>query len=38
VKKFLGGLAKRATGDEQEVTLSADSTYTFALRKPLTIQ
>jgi hypothetical protein len=38
VHKFIGGLVKRATGDEKEVTLSADSTYTFTLRKPLTIQ
>ena len=38
VKKFIGGLVKRATGDEKEVTLSADSIYTFTLKKPLTIQ
>jgi hypothetical protein len=38
VKKFLGGLVKRAEGDEKEVTLAAQSTYTFTLRKPLTIQ
>jgi hypothetical protein len=38
VKKFLGGLVKRAEGDEKDVTLSADSTYTFTLKKPLTIQ
>jgi hypothetical protein len=38
VKKFFGGLVKRAEGDEKEVTLAADSTYTFALKKPLTIQ
>jgi hypothetical protein len=38
VKKFIGGLVKRAEGDEKEVTLAADSTYTFTLKKPLTIQ
>ena len=38
VKKFLGGLVKRAAGDEKQVTLAADSTYTFTLKKPLTIQ
>lgn len=38
VKKFFGGLVKRAEGDEKEVVLPADSTYTFTLKKPLTIQ
>ena len=38
VKKFFGGLVKRAEGDEKEVTLAADSTYTFTLKKALTIQ
>jgi len=38
VKKFLGGLVKRAEGEEKEMVLSADSTYTFTLKKPLTIQ
>lgn len=38
VKKFLGGLAKRAEGDEREVVLSAQSACTFTLRQALEIQ
>jgi hypothetical protein len=38
VKKFFGGLAKRAEGDEKEVVLAAQSAYTFTLRQPLQIQ
>jgi hypothetical protein len=38
VRKFLGGLAKRAEGDETEVDLAAQSAYTFTLRKDLQIQ
>ena len=38
VKKFFGGLAKRAEGDEREVSLPAQSAYAFTLRKDLQIQ
>jgi len=38
VKKFFGGLAKRAAGDEKEVVLAAQSAYTFTLRRALQIQ
>src|ERR1700728_333798 len=38
VKKFFGGLAKRAEGDEREVVLPAQSAYTFTLKQPLQIQ
>ncbi len=38
VKKFFGGLAKRAEGDEREVDLPAQSAYTFTLRRDLQIQ
>ena len=38
VKKFFGGLAKRAEGDEREVHLPAQSAYAFTLRKELPIQ
>jgi hypothetical protein len=38
VKKFFGGLAKRAEGDEREVVLAAQSAYTFTLKQPLQIQ
>jgi hypothetical protein len=38
VRKFLGGLAKRAEGDEKEVVLSAQSACTFTLRQALEIQ
>jgi hypothetical protein len=38
VKKFLGGLAKRAEGDEREVVLSPQSACTFTLRQALEIQ
>ena len=38
VKKFLGGLAKRAEGDEKEVDLAAQSAYTFTLKQALQIQ
>ncbi|MGA8273371.1 MAG: hypothetical protein WB919_17545 [Candidatus Sulfotelmatobacter sp.] len=38
VKKFFGGLAKRASGDEREVDLPAQSAYSFTLRKDLQIQ
>jgi hypothetical protein len=38
VKKFFGGLAKRAEGDEREVHLPAQSAYAFTLRKELQIQ
>ncbi len=38
VKKFLGGLAKRAEGDEREVDLAAQSAYTFTLKQDLQIQ
>ncbi|MGA9392388.1 MAG: hypothetical protein WBV69_18320 [Candidatus Sulfotelmatobacter sp.] len=38
VKKFFGGLAKRAEGDEREVKLPAQSAYAFTLRKELQIQ
>ena len=38
VKKFFGGLAKRAEGDEKEVVLAAQSAYTFTLKQPLQIQ
>jgi hypothetical protein len=37
VKKFLGGLAKRAAGDEKEVVLPAQSAYTFTLKEALEI-
>jgi hypothetical protein len=38
VKKFFGGLAKRAEGDEREVVLAAQSAYSFTLKRPLEIQ
>lgn len=38
VRKFFGGLAKRAEGDEREVKLASQSAYAFTLRKDLTIQ
>ena len=38
VKKFLGGLAKRAEGDEKEVDLAAQSAYMFTLKQELQIQ
>ena len=38
VKKFFGGLAKRAEGDEKEVVLAAQSAYTFTLKQALQIQ
>ena len=38
VKKFFGGLAKRAEGDEREVVLAAQSGYTFTLKQALQIQ
>jgi len=38
VKKFLGGLAKRAEGDEREVVLPAQSACTFTLKQALEIQ
>lgn len=38
VKKFFGGLAKRAEGDEREVHLAAQSAYTFILKRPLQVQ
>ena len=38
VKKFFGGLAKRAAGDEKEVVLAAQSAYTFTLKQALEIQ
>jgi pyruvate/2-oxoglutarate dehydrogenase complex dihydrolipoamide acyltransferase (E2) component len=38
VKKFFGGLAKRAEGDEREVDLAAQSAYTFTLKQALEIQ
>jgi hypothetical protein len=38
VKKFLGGLAKRAEGDEREVILAAQSAYSFTLKQALQIQ
>jgi len=38
VRKFLGGLAKRAEGDEKEVVLSAQSACTFTLKQALEIQ
>jgi hypothetical protein len=38
VKKFFGGLAKRAEGDEREVILPAQSAYTFTLKQSLQIQ
>lgn len=38
VRKFFGGLAKRAEGDEREVVLPAQSAYTFTLKQPLQIQ
>lgn len=37
VRKFFGGLAKRAEGDEREVVLPAQSAYTFTLKQPLQI-
>jgi hypothetical protein len=37
VGKFFKGLAKRAEGDEKEVTLASDTSYTFTLKKALTI-
>jgi hypothetical protein len=37
VKKFLGGLAKRAAGDEREVVLPAQSAYTFTFKEALEI-
>jgi hypothetical protein len=38
VHKFFGGLAKRASGDEREVVLPAQSSYAFTLKQPLQIQ
>ena len=38
VHKFIGGLVKRAEGDEREVTLPAQSSYTFTLKQALEIQ
>ena len=38
VKKFFGGLAKRAEGDEREVILPAQSAYAFTLKQALQIQ
>jgi hypothetical protein len=38
VRKFLGGLAKRAEGDEREVDLPAQSAYAFTLKQDLQIQ
>jgi hypothetical protein len=38
VKKFFGGLAKRAEGDEREVVLPTQSAYTFTLKQSLQIQ
>jgi hypothetical protein len=38
VKKFFGGLAKRAEGDEREVVLPAQSAYTFTLKRDLQVQ
>jgi len=38
VRKFFGGLAKRAEGDEREVDLPPQSAYTFTLRKDRQIQ
>jgi hypothetical protein len=38
VKKFFGGLAKRAEGDEREVDLPAQSAYTFTLKRDLQVQ
>jgi len=37
VKKFFGGLAKRAAGDEREVVLPAQSAYTFTLKQALEV-
>jgi hypothetical protein len=38
VHKFIGGLVKRAEGDEREVVLAAQSPYTFTLKQPLELQ
>ena len=38
VKKFFGGLVKRAEGDEREVVLPTQSAYTFTLKQSLQIQ
>jgi LysM repeat protein len=38
LKKFFGGLAKRAEGDEKEVILPAQSAYAFTLKQALQIQ
>jgi hypothetical protein len=38
VGKFFHGLAKRAEGDEREVVLAAQSSYTFTLKQALQIQ
>jgi hypothetical protein len=38
VKRFFGGLAKRAEGDEKEVVLAAQSAYTFTLKQAAEIQ
>jgi hypothetical protein len=38
VKKFFGGLAKRAEGDEKEVVLASQSACTFTLKQALEIQ
>jgi hypothetical protein len=38
VHKFIGGLVKRAEGDEKDVVLAAQSDYTFSLKQPLEIQ
>jgi hypothetical protein len=38
VKRFFGGLAKRAEGDEKEVVLAPQSAYTFTLKQAVEIQ
>jgi hypothetical protein len=38
VRRFFGGLAKRAEGDEKEVVLAAQSAYTFTLKQAVEIQ
>lgn len=38
VKRFFGGLAKRAEGDEKEVVLAAQSACTFTLKQSVEIQ
>jgi hypothetical protein len=38
VKKFFGGLAKRAEGDEREVDLPVQSAYAFTFKQDLQIQ